>query len=252
MILKTSRYKRYGSGSKQAEIVEAYPISFVGGYLTFYKTGHKALVATDIIVNAGEKIINKLPEKLEVGDFVVIRETGHDIIRDLADKMLERSGKSELRTLSAKWKESLSVEALFSTYEEIYEKLCENGCKRDFLTVRNWMVNDELIQPSEKEDMMCIAEATGDAVLKEKLDEIYEAGREVRRAHIQAGRVLSQILKNKIGEQIRELGKIDTYNVWDPITILLDDVGQVKILKVIDVSSAIPVDVSNTNRLLSE
>ena len=89
-------------------------------------------------------------------------------------------------------------------------------------------------------------------MLKEKLEQIYEAGKEVRSAHVQAGRVLSQRLKNKIGEHLHNLGSIDVFNVWDPITIQLDDIGQVKILKVIDVSAAVPVDSGNTNRLLSE
>lgn len=252
LVLRTSRYKQYSSGAKPSEIVDAYPVSFVGGYLAFYRSGHKALVATNIIAHAGEKIENKLPEKLEVGDFVVIREAERDIIRDIADKILERSGKAESRALSAKWKEALSVESLFSTYDEIYQKLCDNGCKKDFVTVRNWMVNDDLIQPGDREDLLCIAAATGDEVLREKLDSIYEAGKEVRSAHVQAGRILSQRLKNKIAEHIHGLGEIDTFNVWDPITLQLEDVGQVKILKVIDVSSSVPVDVGNTNRLLSE
>ena len=232
--------------------MDAYPISFVGGYLAFYKSGHKVLVATDIIVNNGDKITNKLPEKLEVGDFVIIRESEHDIIRDLADKILERNGKSGLRNLSAKWKEALSVESLFSTPEEIFQKLCLSGCKKDYLTVKNWMTNDDLIQPNDKEDLLYIAAATGDDVLKEKLESIFEAGREVRSAHVSAGRILSQRLKNKIAEYIHSMGEIDTFNVWDPITLLLEEVGQVKIFKVIDVSSAIPVDSGNTNRLLSE
>ena len=104
MVLRKSRYKQYSSGAKAPEIVNAFPVSFVGGYLAFYRSGHKALVATDIIVNAGEKIESKFPEKIEVGDFVVIRESERDIIRDLADKILELSGKYELRALSAKWK----------------------------------------------------------------------------------------------------------------------------------------------------
>lgn len=251
-VIRTSRFKRYSSGTRASEIVEAHPISFVGGYLAFYRIGHKALVATEIIVNNGDKILSKLPEKLEVGDFVIIRESEHDIIRDLADKLLARKGKSGLRSLSSKWKESLFVEALFSTQEEIYQKLCLHGCKKDFVTFRNWMVNDDLIQPNDKEDLQYIASAIGDDVLKEKLDSIYEAGKEVRSAHVQAGRIVSQRLKNKIGEYIQNLGKIDSFNVWDPITLHLEEVGLVKILKVIDVNNAIPVDIGITNRLISE
>lgn len=252
LVLKTSRYKQYNSGARSPDIVEAYPVSFVGGYLAFYRSGHKALVATDIISSAGDKIENRLPEKLQVGDFVVIRESERDIIRDLADRILEYNGKQNLRALSAKWKEALVIESLFSSYDEIYHNLCRNGCKKDYVTFKNWMMNDDLIQPNDKEDLLCIAAATGDGVLKEKIDLIFNAGREVRSAHVQAGRLLSQRLKNKIAEYIHELGIIDTFNVWDPITLQLEEVGQIKILKVIDVSSPVPVDISNTNRLLTE
>ena len=251
-VIRESKFKQYSNGAKTSDVVDAFPVSFVGGYLAFYRRGHKVLVATGIIVNNGDKIENKLPEELEVGDFVIVRESERDIIRDLADKILEKSGAPDLRDLSAKWKESLSVEALFSTPEEIYQKLCRYGCKSNYITVKNWMTNEDLIQPQSKEDLLCIAAATGDDVLKEKLDLIYEAGREVRNAHIAAGRILTQRLKNKIAEYILGLGEIDTFNIWDPLQLQLEEIGQVRILKVIDVSSAIPVDSGNTNRILRE
>ncbi len=251
-VIRTSRYKKYGGYSKGAEVVEAYPIGFVGGYLAFYRSGHKALVATNIIVNNGAKIDNKLPEKLAVGDFIVIRESGRDMVRTIADLILERAGKTTLRNTALKWKEALKVETLFSSYEDIYEKLRINGCNKDFATVRNWLVSEDLIQPNDKNDLLCIAKATGDPVLNEKLEEVYNAGKEVRSAHIQAGRVLSKRLKGKIVEYIQNLGITDTFNIWDPISIQIDEIGQVKILKVIDVGVAVPVDAGNTNRLLYE
>lgn len=252
-VIRESKFKQYSNnGAKASDIVDAVPVSFVGGYLAFYRKGHKVLVATEIIVNNGDKIDSKLPEELEVGDFIIVRDTEHDIIRDLADKILERNGTSDLRTLSAKWKESLTIEALFSTPEEIYQKLCLCGCKSNYITVKNWLTNDDLIQPQSKEDLLCIAAATGDDVLKEKLDLIYDAGREVRNAHISAGRILSQRLKNKIAEYILGLGEIDTFNIWDPIPLQLEEIGQVRILKVIDISTTLPVDLGNTNRILKE
>ncbi len=251
-VIKVSKYKRYNGSSYSGDIVDAYPVSFVGGLLAFYRSGHKVVTASDIIAGTGEKISSLTPDKLSVGDFVVIREAERDIIRDIADRILESNGKLELRQLSAKWKESLSVEVLFSTYDEIYQKLCDNGCKKDFVTVKNWITNEDLIQPNDMEDMICIAAATEDEVLLENIDKIYEAGREVRSAHVQAGRVLSQRLKNKIAEYIQQLGEIDTFNIWDPITLQLEEVGLVKILKIIDVGTIIPIDYGNTNRLLSE
>ena len=251
-IIKTSRYRKYSGNLKSTDMVEAYPVGFVGGYLAFYRSGHKALVATNIIVNNGAKIDNKLPEKIVVGDFIVIRESEKDMVRTIADLILERTGKASLRNLALKWKEALKVETLFSSYEEIFKRLQHVGCNKDFATIRNWLVSDDIIQPNDKSDLVCISNATGDQVLKEKLDEIYDAGKVVRSAHVQAGRVLSQRLKVRIVEYVQSLGITDTYNIWDPISIQIDEIGQVKILKVIDVGSMIMVDAGNTNKLLYE
>ena len=252
LVLRRSHFKQYRSDTKSSEVVEAYPVSFVGGYLAFYKSGHRILVATDIIANGGDKIESKYPDNLESGDFVIIRESEHDLICELADKILERSGKAGARALSGKWKESLRVDLLFTTFEELFHKLNLYGCKKDYATVRNWITNDDVIQPREKEDLLIIAKATGDEVLLEMLDQVYEAGRDVNRAHIQAGHILSKRLTQKIGEHIQKLGNIDAFNVWDPIIIQLEEIGQVMILKVIDVNTVISVDSGNTNRLLTD
>lgn len=41
-------------------------------------------------------------------------------------------------------------------------------------------------------------------------------------------------------------------SVWEPIEITIDDIGTAKILKVIDIGSAITVDTADTNRLIEE
>ena len=252
LILKATKFRRYGGNAKSAEIVDAYPVNFVGGCLAFYRSGHKALVATDIISNNGDKIIFKLPEKLAVGDYIVIRESGRDMVRIIADLILERSGKADIRNLSLKWKDALLAKTRFYSYEEIYRRLYKNGCDKDYATVRNWITNDDLIQPNDKEDLCCIVKTFGDQILYEKLDDIYEAGKDVRRAHIQAGRVLSSRLKQKIGEYLQNVREANTINLWEPISLQIEEIGQVKILRIIDINDVIPVDAGNTNRLLYE
>lgn len=252
-LILTNRYHRYSSsGSGASEIIDAYPVSFVGGLLAFYRSGHKVVTVTDIIQLTCNKIRSKFAEVLSVGDFVVIREAQRDIIRDLADNILSKEGKSSLKDISHKWKESLEVESLFSTNDEIYQKLKDVGCKKDFMTVKNWLTNDELIIPQDQEDLLNIAAATNDEVLLEKIELIYAAGREVRAAHTKAGRLLSERLKNKIAEKLQEMDELDPFNIWDPITLQLEDIGNVKILKVIDIGQMVPIETGNTNRLLTE
>ena len=100
--------------------------------------------------------------------------------------------------------------------------------------------------------MQYIANVTKNQVLTELMEEIFEAARIVRAAHIQAGRVLSDMLKTKIVEELKQYGKIDPFNIWEPIEIDVDGIGTAKILKIIDVGTPVQVDVSDTNRLIEE
>lgn len=84
------------------------------------------------------------------------------------------------------------------------------------------------------------------------LDRIYNASREVRAAHTQAGMDLSRLLHARIAEELKNMGDIDPYNIWEPLEMDLEEIGTVRILKVIDVNDHrfMMVDASDTNRLM--
>lgn len=253
-ILRENKFRRYvKSGQKlDNEIVDAVPVNFVGGYIAFYQTGHEVVSATNIIMQESEKIDTVTSDKLRNGDFVIVRETDKDIIREMADLILKKSGKSSLRELARKWKEVIEIELLFTTPKQFYESLVAAGFSKGYPTVRRWIENDNVIAPGQIEDLEYIAKVTQNQVLLELMEEIFEAARIVRAAHIQAGRVLSDMLKVKLAEELKRYGKIDPFNLWEPIEINVDDIGTVKILKIIDVGSIVQVDSSDTNRLIEE
>ena len=252
-LMQLNTYRQYGVNSDNPkQLVDAYPVNFVGGYLAFYKTGHKIVTVTDIITAGKENVITKTPDELSVGDFVVVRESQRDIIKEIADKILENSGLREARKIALRWKEALSVETMFSTTDEIYQSLQLNGCKRGYQTVKKWIEDEEQFSLSSKEDLVCIAKTLNDDILAESIDDVFEAGNTVKRAHLKAGQYLSQKLRLQIAENISEFGDIDTFNIWDPMVLNLDDIGKVIVLKIIDINSPIKIDSSNTNRLLSE
>lgn len=97
-----------------------------------------------------------------------------------------------------------------------------------------------------------IASATGSGVLKELLDQIYDAAQTVRSAHIQAGKVLSMHLKSRIVESLKECEDIDPFNIWEPIEMQVEGIGTVRILKIIDIGAPVTVDIADTNRLIDE
>jgi len=253
-ILRENKYKQFISGDlrRNGETVKAIPINFVGGFLAFYQTGHKLLSATRIIMNDVEKIDSVLPEGLNVGDFIVVRESGKDLIKEMADVLLNNSNKSNLRELASKWREAITIELLFVKENEFFQKMSEAGCKKGPATIKNWIRDDDMIAPNDKEDLQCIADVTGSEVLKELLDDVFDAASTVRSAHIQAGRILSNQLKMRLVDVLNSYGDIDPFNFWEPIEIDVEDIGIVKVLKIIDKGSLVYVDSTNTNRLIEE
>ena len=257
-ILRENKYRQYiASGGKKSasETTEAIPVNFVGGYLAFYRTGHKILSATNIIVNDSDKIRDedkKLPAELKLGDFVVVREADRDIIKEIADVVLERSGKPGHRELATKWKEALDIETLFYTNDQIYQRLVAAGCTRGPESVYRWLTDEDMIAPQSKEDLQYIAKVTDSTVLSDMLDQIYDAAQAVKAAHSKAGKILSDTLKTRIVEAIDQYGDIDPFNIWEPIEMQVDGIGTVRILKIIDIGAPVVVDIADTNRLIDE
>lgn len=255
VTLRENKYRQYvaNGGQKAAnETAEALPVNYIGGFLAFYRAGHKVISATNIIMNDADRIDTVLPDQLKLGDFIVVRETGRNLIREMADIILERSGKAGLRKMACKWKEALEIETLFFSPEEIYRHLQEAGCTKGYQAVRGWIFDDDVIAPQSKQDLEHIAAATESDVLKELLDQVYEAAQTVRSAHIQAGRVLSTQLRSQIVEELRKYGDIDPFNIWEPVEMQIDGIGTVRILKIIDIGAPVTVDIADTNRLIDE
>jgi len=255
LVIRESKYKQYvenGRARSAHEITEAIPVNYIGGYLAFYRTGHKVLSATNVIYQDNNKIDSVYPDQLKVGDFVVVRETDRDLIKEMADILLERSGMGGIREIATKWKEALKIEQQFSTNEQIYKKLINAGCTRSFQAVLSWLTDDDIIAPQIKQDLKYIADITGNSVFEELLDQIYEAAQVVRSAHVQAGRILTDHLRRRIVSALNNYGNIDPFNIWAPIEMFIDDIGLVRVLKIIDIGTPIFVDLADTNRLIEE
>lgn len=256
-IIKTVRDYRFqkyaGKSHSGSQPVEALPVNFIGDYIAFFRKGHALLSATKIIAEDEERIEQITPDKVQIGDFIVLRETDRDLIREMADRILNKAGKSDLRNLATKWKESIRVALLFADINEFFEKLKAAGCTKGFQTISNWAHDERLIAPNEKQDLEIIAKVSADPVLTEKLDKIYNAGKEVKAAHTQAGMDLSRLLRARIADVLKEMGEIDPYNIWEPLELDLEEIGTVRILKVIDVNDHrfIMIDAADTNRLMT-
>ena len=175
LIIRENKYRQYVSKNPSGgaeRTVEAIPVHFVGGLTILYQLQHKIITVTEIVINDDEKIEIKTPSNLKIDDFIVLREADRDIIRELADTILENSGKSNLREMAMKWKRALTIKLKLLTPEEIYEKLVVAGCKKSFPTVRGWLFDESIIAPKHKEDIALIAQITQSKEIGENLDRI--------------------------------------------------------------------------------
>ncbi len=255
LTLRENKYRQYTLNEGQrsvCETAEAVPVNYVGGYLAFYKVSHKIIVASNIIEHDEEKIETKLPGELRIGDFVVVRVSDQDLVMEMADVLLAKEGRVEQRALASLWKESLAKASVFHSHDEIYKRLQEAGCTRGYQAVRAWLTEKDMIAPQSRQDLEHIARATDCGVLKEKLDHVYKAAQLVKAKHIQAGKELSILLKKKVVAALKEHGDVDPFNIWAPIEMQIEDVGLVRILKVIDIGAPVIVDAANTNHIIEE
>ena len=146
----------------------------------------------------------------------------------------------------------MRIERLFYEPEDIYNNLVKAGCTKGYASVRGWITDDDVIAPQSKQDLEYIATITGNGVLRDLLDQVFDAAQEVRAAHVRAGRLLSELLRKRLVEALDTYGDIDPINIWDPIELFVDGVGTVRVLKIIDIGTPVVVDITDTNRLIDE
>lgn len=250
LTMASSRYSAYKS-TKGLESVDAIPVDYVGNVRAFLRIGRSIVTVTGMMYGTDDSIKETTPEKIKVGDFIVESSSSKDIVREIADHILENSGYKNLRDLASMWKETLMIMERLSGWEVTLHNLKAAGCIRHPSTIREWLVNEKRISPMNPKDILCIAKAAGDPVLREKFEEIVEAGKLVKQAHIRAGHHLSGRLKKVLKDTLSSVDFGYVRGIWEPIKLKLDEFGDIKILKVIDVGPVIQVDQSVVNRLLS-
>lgn len=255
LILNFNKYQKYVEFDKVSstlgEIVDVIPINFIGGFIAFFKETHQIICVTLIVNGESDKIEIKHPDELEVGDFVVVRESNSDVIKEIADILLEKNGQSQLRGIAAEWSDALNRFYCANGFDHLYMNLIAAECHVTRQAVWGW-INGLTIIPRNKSRIGQIATAIGDATLLNNKEDVYEAGKHLRNVHQRAGRFLSNSLKNKLPSTLHSMVDFNLDNIFEPITIDLEDIGTITILKIIDMGNSIKVHVTDVNRFIKE
>ncbi len=184
---------------------DAFYVGFVGLTYAYLLEGRELPVVNRLIqevLHKSQTIPKRCVHELSIGDYVLFRESGDsDVIRALAQHQMGEAEYDRLRELSSKWKAPLQDLTRKKDLVALAELL-----GRSVQTVRNWVSNDDLIGPGEEGDIEAIAKLTSDTELSACKKDVFNAIKEVRSAHIQAGRKLTDLLLETLRDRIYEIG----------------------------------------------
>lgn len=244
-----SRFTAIAHGKRK---ISARFITFVNSKFSFITQNHSIyrankLLQSDSTDTALETVkLNDLSE----GDYIIFRESERDVIKEIAEKGLEKAGKREIIITANLWKDSLksAYGQDLNDFAELYRRLKEAGCVKHPTTIRTWLFDDNLIGPSDEYDLHIIAKACPYNDFEDKVNDVIEAIDLLRKAHNQAADYLKKIFLSKIPEAIRN--KKDTS--IEEISIDTDGSGLIHLIRIEEIGSDMEVDSSSINKLLSK
>ncbi len=251
-VLRSYKYQEYlGFGSDESgSVISAYPIQFGDSYFGFFGETKKITCITKMILEDSDEIQYKTPKEVELGDYIIIRETDRDLIKDIANNLLENSNLGEARKFSSLWIESLRKHHKQFGFKNLVNCLREHQCKVTKVTIRNW-ISGEIIRPQKITDLEKAIKAVGSLYLQENVEEIFNAGTDVIRAHVMAGKYLSKQLKKKLSME-EDIFKGENWSEDSDVSeFMVDGIGNTLILRVTNIDSPIELGLSQTNKLFT-
>lgn len=145
---------------------------------------------------------NKTVEELAAGDIVVFRRGGNrEILKEIAEKLYPETYE-KLAIQASEWKHWLNT--LGTNVSDIWLKLSEHGLQRNFMTITNWVKNEDLIGPQNLRDILVIAETTGRKENIEKAQHVANAVKELRGIHVEAGFKLTKLVMSRLSKELNE------------------------------------------------
>lgn len=195
--LERNYFNKVLKKAKDSSGEETLLIKFEDSYYGFFTPTYPFYKVDDLRNISSETISKVDANDLMEGDLVIYLRSNREKIRRFVDKELEES--NELRQCSRLWKEALQMKykEKMENFEELFKLLKRNGCKRNKVTIRNW-IRKEMIGPFNLDDIDIIAKATDYAPLIERIDEVKDSIKKLRSAHKQASNFIVNELINSI------------------------------------------------------
>lgn len=229
-------HNEYGNN----DFVEAALVNFADDTYGIFSRFKSFVCINELLKGNETKPIEKTTEDLLPGDIVLFKDKSKNIIFEIANDILKASNQENMSYIARSWKDAIKDAISFGglSQADIASRIVEAGCKRHKATIRGWLNSEIIICPIDKEDLICIATACAEfgEDLLNNIDVIYEAAGVVRKAHIQAGFKLSDMILNTT--EIKNIvDGYDEYGYFDFPSIEIDSpqLGHITITKVTDI-----------------
>lgn len=240
-------YARVQSGESDAD-AKARLLLFAGGAYGLFTDNYKLNVVTHLLDGSVDDDDEKASVKLaatkdvRIGDAVVFRPKSRDLIREVADELLQPGQ----RAMSNKWQRALRkyADKHGLSAEWVCDRLQKAGCKASLQAIRNWIFDEDMIGPQQyRNDVPAIAQVTGDADLASNVEAVVDAIKHVRSAHQQkAPRVIAKRIRQKAASVVRQ------EQADHSIVHLAGDLVLVRVAE--PASDLIPIKYASANRLI--
>jgi len=237
-LVKTSVDRYVNSASKSANnIVFATLVYFEGGHFAFFSENHRLLKINSILQQADGEAEEIKVDEARPGDFILIRESEKNLVREMADHILEKSDMSEEREISSLWRAPLRTLVEKYGEKEAHRRLEQVGCHRTDVTIRQWIRDEHQIAPRDAEDIKNILIAAGRRDLLDEVPRIVTAKKAVNRAHKKAGASLSRLLRNKITDYFRDKRVERILQNSGPLEMHMDSIGTVYVYQISNIDT---------------
>lgn len=248
-VLSSAKIRRFSDYSNSLEeFVNVIPIDLSHEKIFLSAENHKFLVISSTDIQE-TKVKNKKIEDLSPGEFIVLRNSEKDLIREYADRLLSQDNQSDLRNLAESWK--TPFRSLIEAYSlnEIYSMYAKKKGKRHKLSIKNWLSDENMIGPKYIEDLEIINEMCN---LDNDPVQMHKAIQIVDQYHVKAGTELSKLLENTIKSGSDTETFLYQLRRSHYKEMNLSEIGNIMFLKVHAIGEIIKVPKSKVNSLIED
>jgi hypothetical protein len=247
--LDNIQYSKYSAKGNLAESCKAKRIDFENDFFVYSMESHKFLIINDLIEKQKENanLYRRKVEALKSGHVIAFINTDRDILVELVENNTNKKELASVKQWTELWKNLLKEHyiSIGSDFNKFVNDLRKYDCKKHEVTIKAWLQDESRIGPDDNSDLISIALLTNSNLLNDNIDIVREAIRKMKGWRMQA----SDFISDKIKSHIHEFADNSIINK----TILVEGLGSVFVLKIVEVSNTWDnIDVRYVNRLLQK